>query len=200
LLFVIPLLIVAELVVHRRMRPLVNQFSVRDLIPSSERALFDAAIASALRARNSILAEVSLIAIVYVVGVMIVWRRYMSLDTATWYATPSAHGSMLSLAGNWYGFVALPIDQFLLIRWFFRLFIWSRFLWRVSRIDLMLIPSPPDRAAGLGFLSNVLPAFVPLAAAIGGRSRDRSPTELSPLLLTEMPLHQLLGLVLGLIR
>ncbi len=61
---------------------------------------FDAAIASALRLRNSVLAEVLLIAFVYVVGVLIVWRHYLALDTATWYATPSAEGSKLSLAGS----------------------------------------------------------------------------------------------------
>ena len=76
---------------------------------------FDAAIASAFRLRNSVLAEVLLIAFVYGVGVLIVWRHYMALDAATWYATPSAGGSKLSLAGMWYGYVSLPIFQFLLL-------------------------------------------------------------------------------------
>jgi hypothetical protein len=167
-LFVIPLFLAAELVVHQRMRPLVNQFLERDLVPRAERARFDAAVASAVRARNSIVAEVVLIALVYIVGVMIVWRHYMSLDTATWYATPSAHGTTLSLAGSWYGVVSLPIYQFLLLRWLFRLFVWARFLWQVARIHLNLNPLHPDRAGGLGFLSGVLSAFLPLALAIGG--------------------------------
>jgi len=167
-LFVIPLFLVAELVVHQRMRPIVNQFLERDLVPRAARARFDAAVASAVRARNSVVAEMVLIALVYIVGVMIVWRHYMTLETPTWYGTPSAHGTTLSLAGNWYGFVSLPIYQFLLVRWFFRLFIWSRFLFQVARIDLNLNPLHPDRAGGLGFLSSVLSAFVPLALAIGG--------------------------------
>jgi hypothetical protein len=166
-LVVVPLLIAAELVVHRRMRPLVNQFLEQDLIPEGARTRFDAAIASMLRLRNSVLAEVLLIAFVYFVGVLIVWRHYVSLDTTTWYATPSAGGSTLTLAGMWYGFVSLPIYQFLGYRWFFRLFIWARFLWQVSHIDLKLVPTHPDRAGGLGFLSSVLYAFVPLAAAFG---------------------------------
>jgi len=166
-LVVVPLLIAAELVVHRRMRPLVSQFLEQDLIPESARTRFDAAIASLLRLRNSVLAEVLLIAFVYFIGVLIVWRHYVSLDTTTWYATPSAGGSALTLAGMWYGFVSLPIYQFLAYRWLFRLFIWARFLWQVSRIDLKLVPTHPDRAGGLGFLSSVLYAFVPLAAAFG---------------------------------
>ena len=166
-LVVIPLLIVAELVVHLRMRPLVPQFLEQDLIPESAMTRFDAAIASAMRLRNSVLAEVLLIVFVYGFGILVLWRHYAVLDTTTWYATPSAAGSTLSLAGMWYGFVSLPIFQFLAYRWLFRLFIWARFLWRVSRFELNLIPTHPDRAGGLGFLSNMLSAFVPLAAAFG---------------------------------
>ena len=56
-LVALPLLIIAELVVHRRMRPLVQQFLERNLIPESAMTRFDAAIASAFRLRNSVFAE-----------------------------------------------------------------------------------------------------------------------------------------------
>lgn len=166
-LVVLPLLIGAELVVHQRMRFVVRQFLERNLIPASALTRFEAAIASALRLRNSALAEVLLIAFVYVVGVLLVWRQYMVLDTATWYATPTAEGLQLSLTGVWYGYVSVPLFQFLLIRWYFRIFIWARFLWQVSRLDLSLIPTHPDRVGGLGFLSNTIYAFMPLAVAHG---------------------------------
>ena len=69
LLLALPLLILAELTVHRRMRPVVGQFLDRGLIPDAARAQFDGAVASALRLRNSVAAEVLLIAFVYIVGV-----------------------------------------------------------------------------------------------------------------------------------
>ena len=166
-LVAMPLLIVAELVVHRRMRPLVQQFLERSLIPENAMTRFEAAIASAFRLRNSVLAEVLLIAFVYGVGILIVWRQYLALDTATWYATPAVEGSRASLAGIWYGYVSLPIFQFLLVRWYFRLFVWTRFLWQVSRIELSLVPTHPDRVGGLGFLSNTVYAFATLAVAHG---------------------------------
>ena len=166
-LVALPLLIGAELVVHRRMRSLISQFLERQLIPKSAIARFEAAIGSALRLRNSTLAEILLIAVVYVFGILIVWRQYIALDTATWYATPSAEGSRLSLAGMWYGYVSLPLFQFLLCRWYFRLFIWTRFLWQVSRIKLSLIPTHPDRLGGLGFLSKTAYAFALLVVAHG---------------------------------
>ena len=166
-LVALPLLIIAELVVHRRMRPLVQQFLERNLIPESAMTRFDAAIASAFRLRNSVFAEAFLIAIVYGVGILIIWRQYLALDTTTWYATRSAGDWKLSLAGMWYGYVSLPIFQFLLCRWYLRLFIWARFLWQVSRIDLSLVPTHPDRVGGLGFLANTAYAFTVLAVAHG---------------------------------
>jgi hypothetical protein len=166
-LVALPLLIGAELVVHRRMRSVIQVFLERRLIAESAMPRFEAAITSALRLRNSVLAETLLIAVVYVVGILIVWRQYTALDAVTWYATPSAAGSALSLAGYWYGYVSLPLFQFLLVRWYFRLFIWARFLWQVSRIELSLIPTHPDRLGGLGFLSATVHAFTLLAVAHG---------------------------------
>jgi len=166
-LLALPLLIVAELVVHQRMRFVVKQFLERQVIPEHAMPRFEAAIRSAFRLRNSVLAEVLLIALVYGVGVLIVWRQYGALAAATWYATPAVGGSTLSLAGVWYGYVSLPLFQFLLLRWYFRLAIWARFLWQVSRLELHLVPTHPDRVGGLGFLSNTVYAFVPLAVAHG---------------------------------
>jgi len=166
-LVALPLLVIAELVVHQRMRPIVQTFLDRNLIPEDAMDRFDAAIRSAFRLRNSVLVEILLIAVVYGVGVLIIWRQFTALDASTWYATPSSGGSDLSLAGMWYGYVSLPIFQFLLIRWYFRIVIWARFLWQVSRIELRLVPTHPDRLGGLGFLAGTVYAFTVLAVAHG---------------------------------
>ena len=166
-LVVLPLLVVAELVVHQRMRTVVGTFGARHLVAPADVARLDSAIASAYRLRNSITAELLLIAIVYAVGISVVWRQYVALDAATWYATPAAGGSTLTVAGIWYGYVSLPLFQFLLCRWYFRVCIWARLLWQVSRIPLALVPTHPDRVGGLGFLSNTVYAFVPLVLAHG---------------------------------
>lgn len=166
-LIVVPLLIGAELIVHRRTHRLVSQFEERDLIPERDAGRFDSAVSSALRLRNSLLAEFVLVAIVYGVGVMIIWRHFMALDTASWYAVQTAGGLRPSLAGLWYAFISLPVAQFLQVRWYFRIFIWARFMWQVSRIDLRLLPTHPDRAGGLGFLSNAVYSYTPLLMAHG---------------------------------
>jgi hypothetical protein len=167
-LVVVPLFILAEMVVHQRMRPLLHQFLERQLIPAEAMEQFKAALASAMRLRNSVLAEVLLIVFVYGVGSLFIWRHYiMVLDTATWYAQPSTQGSNFSFAGLWYAYASIPFFQFLLGRWYFRLFIWMRFLWQVSRIELHLIPTHPDRVGGIGFLSGTAYAFMPLLMAHG---------------------------------
>jgi hypothetical protein len=166
-LVALPLMVAAELVVHLRMRSIVDVFVERHLVPDAARPRFDAALASAFRLRNSVPAETALIAFVYGVGILVLWRQYVALDTSTWYATPTAAGSTLSLAGLWYGFFSLPLFQFLLVRWYFRLFIWARFLWQVARIELNLVPTHPDRLGGLGFLAATAHAFTLLAVAHG---------------------------------
>jgi hypothetical protein len=167
LLIALPLLIVAELVVHQRMRPVVGLFLERGLIPDAARAQFDTAVAAAFRLRNSITAELLLIAFVYVFGVGFIWRTQVALDVASWYGVSADGKWQPSLAGWWLGCVSLPMVQFLLLRWYFRLFIWARFLWQVSRIDLQFVPTHPDRCGGLGFLALVSHAFAPLLLAQG---------------------------------
>jgi hypothetical protein len=166
-LVALPLLVISEVVVHRRMIPLIRQFIDRGLVPEPERRRFDAVIESALRWRNSIAAEIVLLALVYGVGVMFLWRSEMALEVSSWYGAPADGRLHPSPAGWWLGLVSLPMFQFLLLRWFYRIGIWAVFLWRVSRIELSLMPTHPDRAGGLGFIGQFAYAFSPLLLAIG---------------------------------
>jgi hypothetical protein len=166
-LAVMPMLIGAELIVHRRMRILVSHFLDRKLIPEADMARFKAAIESALKLRNSVVSEVLMLVFVYAFGILVIWKSYVGLNIDTWYAGIVDGHRDLNLAGYWLVLVSLPLFQFLIIRWYFRLFIWMRFLWQVSRIKLNLIPTHPDRLGGLGFLTNIIYAFSLLAMAHG---------------------------------
>jgi len=166
-LVAVPLLIGAETIVHQRMRRIVKVFLDRRLIPEDSMTRFEEKINAAFRLRNSMPAEIILLILVYLVGVLVFWRHYVALDAITWYATPTANGPRFSLAGMWYGYVSVPVIQFLMARWYFRIFIWARFLWQVSRIELSLIPTNPDRVGGLGFLTGMVHAFAPVLLAHG---------------------------------
>jgi hypothetical protein len=164
-LIALPALIIAELVVHSRMRPVVRRFVERRIVVQDDLARFYRAVQSAFALRNSISLEVGLLVAVYTIGLWL-WHARFGLEAATWYAMPGGRWH-LTPAGFWYVFVSNPILQFLLLRWYVRLFVWYRFLWHVSRLSLNLIPTHPDRAGGLGFLGQTAYALGPILFAQG---------------------------------
>jgi hypothetical protein len=166
LLVALPALIFAELNVHQRITPVVKRFLERGVITPEDTPKYYAALDAALRARNSVWLELALVVFVYTVGHWI-WRHGIALDAATWYAVPDETGTRLTLAGYWYAFVSIPLFQFILLRWYFRFAIWSQFLWRVSKLNLRLMPTHPDRAGGIGFLGRISHAFSPILFAQG---------------------------------
>jgi hypothetical protein len=165
-LIALPVLIFAELIVHVRLRPVVQNFVKRNIVVTEEMPKFHAAIDSATRLRNSIPLEVGLVIFVWTVGHWL-WRSQIALGTSSWYAIPEGAYLHLTPAGYWNAFVGIPIAQFILLRWYLRLLIWFRFLWQVSRLNLHLIPTHPDRAGGLAFLGKSSYAFGPILFAQG---------------------------------
>jgi hypothetical protein len=167
LLIAAPLLILAEVRAHRVLPQIVGLFVDRGLIPDAARPQFDAAIASAMRLRNSVVAELLLIVFVYSVGIPFVWRDQLALNVTSWFATVEGGQLRPSLAGWWVALVSLPVLQFLVVRWFFRFVIWARFLWQVSRMELNLEPTHPDGTAGLHFLARTGRAYHLVLLALG---------------------------------
>jgi len=166
-LVALPLLIIAELVVHQRIRTIASEFVVRGLVSPETLEHFRAAVHSAIRLRNSVAAEIAMVVIIYAFGIPVLWREVAALDVPTWYADSASGRSGLTPAGMWFAYVSVPVFQFLLLRWYFRLIVWLRFLWHVSRIPLHVSAMHADRMAGFGFLANTAFAFVPLAMAHG---------------------------------
>ena len=164
LLFSVPLRVLAELIVYVRIRAIAAQFIERQIITENIRPAFDAVLSSVMRLRNSVDAEIAIVVLVLLAGPFI-WREALALHSDTWYATVSGSKASATPAGRWYTFISVPVFQFILLRWYYRLFIWCRFLSQVSRLELNLVPLHPDRCCGLGFLGNVVSAFAPVLAA-----------------------------------
>jgi hypothetical protein len=165
-LIALPVLIAAEVVVNRRISPLVRRFVEGRIVETEDLPAFNAAVNSALRVRNSVVVELALLVLVYTLGLWIWWNQ-IALKTDTWYALPDATHLHLTLAGYWYAFVSVPFFQFILLRWYMRLALWFRLLWQVSRLNLHLTAAHPDRAGGIGFLGNSSYAFSPILFAEG---------------------------------
>jgi len=114
--------------------------------------------------RNSVLVEALLLLFAFGAGHW-VWREYLTLGVNSWYAVRIGEETHLTAAGYWYALVSLPLLRFIVVRWYFRLFIWYWFLWHVRRIPLHLNLFHPDRAGGLGFLASSGFAFAPVLVA-----------------------------------
>src|SRR6185369_3534474 len=164
-LVALPVLVAAEVLVHMRVRPLVRRFVERRIVLPPDLPTFNRAVQSAINLRNSVLVELGLLLFVYSLGPWLTLHR-LTLVVPTWYAKPGAP-LQLTLAGFWYVFASVPIIQFSLVRWYMRLMIWFRFLRHVSRLNLHLIPTHPDRSGGLGFLGRSAYAFSPILFAEG---------------------------------
>jgi hypothetical protein len=166
LLVALPVLIFAELEVHRRIGPALRHFVDRGVVTAEDTPRFYAAVAAAKRAQNSLWLEIALVLLVYTAGHWI-WQQNVALRTVTWYAFPEKGALHLTHAGYWYVFASIPIFQFIVFRWYLRLVIWFWLLWRVSRLKLHLLPAHPDRAGGIGFLGPSSYAFGPFLFAQG---------------------------------
>jgi len=165
-LVALPCLILAELLVHQRLGPTVHQFLERGIIRPDDQTRYDDIVASTRRLRNSAAIEVMLLLFVLTVG-RDLWQGQLALSGDTWYARVEGGARFLTPAGRWLAFVSIPLVQFLMLRWGYRLFLWTRALWLVARLDLHLVPAHPDRAGGLAFLGRSAYAFGPLLFAQG---------------------------------
>jgi hypothetical protein len=162
LLVVLPLLIAAEVYVHDWSRGIIRQFLEREIIAAEDRSRFNDIIASALRARNSVMLELLLIVLAF----MGHWATLtLTLDVSAWYGAWIEGRLHFTPAGYWAAWISLPILRFIILRWYFRVFLWYRFVWQVSRLPLRLNALHPDRAGGLGFLARSLFAFAPVLMA-----------------------------------
>lgn len=157
-LVALPALIIAEPVLHVRLNALIKLLVSRGIIARRDLPKLRAAIESALRVRNWTLLELILVAVVYTLGTW-VWRGQHNLSVPTWYANPGGASVHLTLAGYWDVYVSNAFFQLLLLRWYARFAIWFRLLWQISKMNLHLTATHPDRAGGIGFLGRGSFAF-----------------------------------------
>jgi hypothetical protein len=162
LLLGVPVLLAADVIVHQRIRVVVRQFLDRGIVAPQDQPRFEGVIASAMRLRNSVIAELLVFAAAIIAGYFY-WQRYISMGVPSWMELPINGRSQVTMAGYWYVYVSLMVLRFILFRWYFRLFVWAYFLWQVSRrVPLQLNALHPDRAGGLGFLAGSVFAYAPI--------------------------------------
>jgi hypothetical protein len=155
----LPLLIVAETLIDKRVRKVARHFIQSNLVETDDLPRFQSAVAGTQKWRDAILPEAAILLLVIVHGWLAVGKHgWVATNISSWYAEPGPEGGRLTPAGWWLQ-VSIPVLFFFTYRWLWRLLLWARLLWRVSQLNLQLIPTHPDRAGGLAFLSAVQVGF-----------------------------------------
>ncbi|QRM31293.1 hypothetical protein [Microvirga sp. VF16] len=169
-----PLLVLAEATCVPQLNAIVRHISDGGFADERDRGRLDEAIASTRRLLRSRAAEICVFVLAYLIVLATILSR--PLDQLPVWAQPVGGMPRYSLAGWWHMLVSLPLLLALILGWLWRLALWTRLLWHVSRLKLRLVASHPDRRAGLSFLGLSVRALaaVGLALAIipAGRSAN----------------------------
>jgi hypothetical protein len=161
-LVALPIFIVAESKIDRRWRRLVLEFLRSNLVHEDQLPVFEAILGRIARLRDHFFPELALLILAYLPSLLI-HESELLLAGSNWHFRVCT--ASLSLAGWWFKIISMPLFRFLMLRWFWRIILWTIFLWRVSRMNLHLVATHTDRAAGLGFLSEGQIAFSPIVFA-----------------------------------
>jgi hypothetical protein len=163
LLLAIPLFFLCESLLAPRLETFVGTIVRSGVVPPRAQPALEAEMARIGRWKDSWLPDASSLLAAVVFSVFAA-QLHISGTTAAY--DPARTATELALAGQWYLIVCLTLFRFLMIRWLWHLALWCHFLWRVSRLDLDLVPTHPDGVAGLGYLEVVHAHFTPLILAL----------------------------------
>jgi hypothetical protein len=161
-----PLLVLAEWISLPRLSVIAFHFRESGIVSRDDDARFAAACSSTRRLRDSVVADICLIVLAYVLVVALKELVPLSLYPA-WHISTVAGIPVYSPAGWWHALVSLPLLFVLLLGWAWRVLAWTRFLFLMARLDLRLVPAHPDRTAGLRFVAYSVQAFSLVSLALG---------------------------------
>jgi hypothetical protein len=194
LLAVIPLFFLCEAWLDPRVATFVGTIARSGVVPKDVLPALESAIARIGRWKDSWLPE----ALCLLAAAL--WSSLGSgllLPGATTAYDPSRFATGVTMAGRWYWFVCLPLFRFLILRWIWRLALWSYFLWRVAQLEMHLVPTHPDGAAGLGYLEIVHAHFTPLIVALSAVEAASFAEEISSGTMTFAAIYPALALILA---
>src|SRR5881628_346602 len=159
-----PLLIIAESSCFPKFEKIIFHFRDSGLIATRDRERYENIVQSSSRILTSRAAEIVSFAIAYVTTAYCIIALPVS-NLISWSYVPGSGDTALSLAGKWHAIVSFPFFIVVVLGWVWRQLSWARLLWLVSRMDLQLIPTHPDRCGGLKFVSTIMHAYRPVGFA-----------------------------------
>jgi hypothetical protein len=153
----IPLLVFAEPFADRVVRRIVGNFLPSGVVRTEDAPSFLALLRRIERWRDSWIPWLVMIGLALLSAITSTQRPdLMDPDTLTW-GLNSTGG--LEFGTRWALYVVRPLFLFYSLVWLWRLTLCWLLFRGVSRFDLRLVPSHPDKAGGLGFIEGLPIAF-----------------------------------------
>jgi hypothetical protein len=198
MLIAIPVLLGGQLLMENVFRKIVLHIGEAGLLTSSGAERLDRTLVTLIRLRDSAIPE-AVIVLLIVVHVMTMVRGQLAI-ALPWSVIESGASAHITPAGWYYCIVSQLFYQFLLFVSIWKWALWTGFLFRLSRLDLQIVPTHPDKHGGLGFLGMSPTAIAPTsfvaAAAIGATWREQILRHGSHLINFKFPAIILLAIML----
>lgn len=163
-LVIISILVLAEPTLNKRTQAAIEYFGTSHIIDREDMPRFENAIESAHTTHNSWLPIILLLVLAYIASA---FSTCYNSDCTLFAWRIMEHNGIRTItpAGWYYHLVSYPIFGYLFLLWLWKLIVWSILLRRLSGLSLNLIPTHPDQAGGLTFISTGQMAFWYLIAA-----------------------------------
>ena len=151
--------------VNPRARNVLNTFLRNGIVSSKDFARFENAISRARRLTSSMIPELAILVLIYAPTS---WglHRQVATGMSSWHHPHITASIPEAASRGWFLWVSMPLLLFTWCLWAWRLSVWAYLLFRISRLDLRLIATHPDRAGGLGFVHVAMRSFWLLVFAI----------------------------------
>jgi len=166
LLVAIPLLFICETSIDPRCAAFVRGIVRSQVVPEAARPALDSEVERIARWKDAWLPEALILLAAVLFGLSMPYANVFSHLSGQSGGSISHASLETAWTSHWYWIVCMTLFRFLMFRSLWRLALWCFFLWRVSRLELRLVPTHPDRAGGLGYLEVVHTEFMTMVAAI----------------------------------
>ena len=149
-----------------RMKQLVQNFDLHDLVPVESRPCFRRARERMERRTAKAWVEGLLLVIAYPTAYGWLFLLTQSYDGGIWAGQVVDGQLRLTLAGMWAVAVTMPLFLFLLLRWVWRFIAWGLLLRDVARCEMRLVATHADRCGGLAFMGQYPSTYMLFAFAV----------------------------------
>ena len=164
-LVAVPLFILAEGTAHGLTTKLLPYFVQSGTVPEAGVERFREALAGIVKLRGATRPWVGLLALI--VAFLTVSDIVHQSHEIVWATGGDAAVLHRGFGALWFLYIGRLIYLTLLLSWLWRIVLLLLLFRRIAKLGLVIVPTHPDRAGGLGFLERFPKAFAPVVGAAG---------------------------------